>query len=341
MSWHYSRELVAAYWGEKSLDGEPCAQSRSTDIAGMSWSPDKTTDVSNRSRSGMTYEPLTDEVGEDVLTWCQEGSLVQTLVLQEPEQDLTENNPVFGPRCGGLLARFDPDTSLLKTPQCLLFEEGQESLQTLPNWGSMRDGELWEHTIPALLTSGTGSGLLPTPRATDGDKGTRTLKGSRKEWERGKNKDLAMVAKMWPTPRAQDSKHGAATEWELNTDHAGTKDSLRVQVVKRLWPTPAARDYKGSNSREHCAVNGTGRKHMDQLANAVAYPDLHLGTEQQEQTGGQLNPDWVEWLQGWIIGMTSTAPLPPDRFRAWERAFVPESQDSRQSETDRCLPVQH
>ena len=266
MSWHYSRELVEAYWGERSLDGEPCAQSRSTDIAGMSWSPDKTTDVSNRSRSGMTYENLTDEVGEDVLTWFQEDSLVQTSALQEPGKDLPDNNPVFGLRCGGLLARFDPDTCSLKTPQCLLFEEGQESLQTLPNWGSMRDGELWEHTIPALLTEGTGCGF---------------------------------------------------------------------------WPTPAARDYKGSNSREHCAVNGSGRKHMDQLANAVAYPDLYFGTEQQEQTGGQLNPDWVEWLQGWIIGMTSTAPLPPDRFRAWERAFVPESQDSRQSETDRCLPVQH
>ena len=45
----------------------------------------------------------------------------------------------------------------------------------------------------------------------------------------------------WPTPRAQDSKHGAATEWELNTDHAGTKNSLRVHVVKRAqWPTPTA-----------------------------------------------------------------------------------------------------
>ena len=244
MSWHYSRELVAEYWGERSLDGEPCAPLRSTDIAGMYWSPDKTTDVSNRSQSGMTYEPLTDEVGEDVLTWCQEGSLVRTLVLQEKEQDLTENNPVFGPRCGGLLARLDPDTCSLKTPQCLLFEEGQESLQTLPSWGSMRDGELWEHTIPALLTEGTGCGS---------------------------------------------------------------------------WPTPAARDYKGSNSREHCAVNGTGRKHMDQLPNAVAYPDLYFGPEKQEQTGGQLNPDWVEWLMGWPIGWT----------------------DLKQSETDRCQLVQH
>ena len=166
----------------------------------------------------MTYEPLTDEVGEDVLTWCLEGSLVQTYHAPEKAQDLTENNPVFGPKCGGLLAKFCPDTSSLKTPQCLLFEEGQESLETLPNWGSMRDGELWEHTIPAHLTSGTGCGLLPTPRATDGDKGTRTLKGCQKEWERGKNKDLAMVAKMWPTPTA-------------NEDAAGTPDGKMQRML--------------------------------------------------------------------------------------------------------------
>ena len=88
-------------------------------------------------------------------------------------------------------------------------------------------------------------------------------------------------------------------------------------------------------------VNGTGRKHMDQLANAVAYPDLYFGTKKQEQTGGQLNPDWVEWLQGWIIGMTSTELLNPDRFRAWQRAFIPGLEDSKQSETDRSQPAQH
>ena len=88
-------------------------------------------------------------------------------------------------------------------------------------------------------------------------------------------------------------------------------------------------------------VNGTGRKHMDQLANAVAYPDLYFGTKIQVQTGGQLNPDWVEWLQGWIIGMTSTELLNPDRFRAWQRAFIPGLEDSKQSETDKFQPAQH
>jgi hypothetical protein len=33
--------------------------------------------------------------------------------------------------------------------------------------------------------------------------------------------------------------------------------------------------------------------------------------------GGQLNPDWVEWLMGWPVGWTSLEPLSAERFRAW------------------------
>jgi len=67
---------------------------------------------------------------------------------------------------------------------------------------------------------------------------------------------------------------------------------------RQKWPTPAARDYKGANSLEHCEVNGTGRKHMDQLPNAVAHGD-------KPEPSGALNPTWVEWLMGWPIGWTS------------------------------------
>jgi hypothetical protein len=34
-------------------------------------------------------------------------------------------------------------------------------------------------------------------------------------------------------------------------------------------------------------------------------------------SGGQLNPDWVEWLMGWPVGWTSLDPLPRDRFDDW------------------------
>jgi len=33
--------------------------------------------------------------------------------------------------------------------------------------------------------------------------------------------------------------------------------------------------------------------------------------------GGQLNPDWVEWLMGWPIGWTSTEPMGKEVFGQW------------------------
>ena len=33
--------------------------------------------------------------------------------------------------------------------------------------------------------------------------------------------------------------------------------------------------------------------------------------------GGEMNPDWVEWLMGWPIGWTDLRPLAMDRFQQW------------------------
>ena len=117
-----------------------------------------------------------------------------------------------------------------------------------------------------------------------------------------------------------------------------TPEHLTSGTESGSWPTPAARDCKGANSREHCETNGTGRKHMDQLANAVAHPDLRFATPQardfrtgsterwdnpersrnlNDQIGGQLNPTWVEWLMGWPLGWTDCAVSATDKFRQW------------------------
>jgi hypothetical protein len=65
------------------------------------------------------------------------------------------------------LAKFDPASSSWRTHQCLLFEDSTECLETLPRWGMMRGGELWELTPPALPTDETESGSWPTPVSSD------------------------------------------------------------------------------------------------------------------------------------------------------------------------------
>jgi hypothetical protein len=66
------------------------------------------------------------------------------------------------------------------------------------------------YRLPPLVPriSGTESLFWPTARATDGSKGSRTHEGAAKDLARGKNIDLCVAVKMWPTPRAADSKRG-------------------------------------------------------------------------------------------------------------------------------------
>jgi DNA (cytosine-5)-methyltransferase 1 len=51
-------------------------------------------------------------------------------------------------------------------------------------------------------------GLWPTPKASGGSKSTRTRAGALKELARGKNVDLGMVVKLWPTPTANEDAAG-------------------------------------------------------------------------------------------------------------------------------------
>jgi hypothetical protein len=122
--------------------------------------------------------------------------------------------------------------------------------------------------------------MWPTPRAgktTDENEGV---------WQKRKDRGgvstppLSLAVKMWPTPTKSDGTGGPGC--------SGREGGDNLRTAIKVYPTPAARDYKGANSKEHCEVTGSGRKHMDQLPNAIA----HGGGG----AGGSLSPDWVEFL---------------------------------------------
>ena len=110
--------------------------------------------------------------------------------------------------------------------------------------------------------------------------------------------NLQTSAALWPTPMASDGCKPSA----------GNRKSADLTHASRMWPTPAARDAKGANSREHVEVNGTGRRHMDQLANfAVHSLPARTITRDGSDTCDQrrvLNPAFVEALMGWPVGWT-------------------------------------
>ena len=165
MSWLYSQALVAEYLGASCSDGEPSVQLSGNPTQQAYCAPDKMTDFSRLSRFGMTYKPLTENLGAAVLMWCQEDSRARTSALREKAQELTESDQVCGEKWQGSFAKYDPDTHSLRTHQCSLLEDLTESCQTLPAWGLMQDGECWEQPTLALRIRGTESGLWPTPTA--------------------------------------------------------------------------------------------------------------------------------------------------------------------------------
>ena len=169
MSWLFSRALVEEYLGDTCLDGEQCVQSSGSHTQLAYLSPDKMTEFSRLSRFGMTFKPLTDSHGEELLTLFRAAFHAQTFPLQAEAQGLTESSPQCGITWRGWLAKLDPDSYLWKTAQCSFIEDSDESLQTFPVSGMTRDGLLWEQSMSAHRIKGIERGLWRTPDTGGGD----------------------------------------------------------------------------------------------------------------------------------------------------------------------------
>lgn len=136
--------------------------------------------------------------------------------------------------------------------------------------------------------------MWPTPRSgkTTDEKEETFLK--RQKDGKVSTPPLTLAVKMWPTPKGSPSGPDFA---RMNRDGSGGDDL--ATAVARNFPTPKQRDWKGKTQR------GTHAP-MDGLCNTL------------DVTGGQLNPDWVEWLMGWPISWTSLEPMSTETFRKWE-----------------------
>jgi hypothetical protein len=224
MSWLYSRVLVEEYLGDISLDGEQSVPLSGNPTQQAFCAPDKMTVFSRLSRFGMTYKPLTESRGEELLTLFRAGFPVKTSQQPEKAQELMENDQECGATWQGSLAKFDPDTSLWRTAQCSLLEDLNESLAILPRSGMTRNGLLWELPMLEQTISETGFGLWPTPVSSDIS--MRTTK-----YKQG-GTPLSYAVQYWPTPTAHMAKETNAPS-EANRN----EPSMASRVGGKLNPT--------------------------------------------------------------------------------------------------------
>lgn len=181
MSWHFSQALVEEYWEENSLDGDLSALLKSTDTQLAFFSQGKMTESSRRFQSGMTYVPLTENLGEGVLMWFLEDFLARTLVQPVKGQELKEKEADCGLKCYELLTNASHPSFLSKTPHYLENEDFLKYCQDLPKAGSMRNGVVYPQAPLERPIKDKECGYsLPTP--TGCRSGKNHIAGRLDEW---------------------------------------------------------------------------------------------------------------------------------------------------------------
>ena len=157
------------------MDGEQSAPSSGSHTQLAYLPPDRMTDFSRLSRFGMTFKPLTADLGEALLMSYLAAFPARTSALQDAATASTESAAECGDTWRGSFAKYDPPTSSWRTHQCSFLGDLDEFLETWPQWGLMRDGVCWEQTLSEPLINAKESGLLPTPLADDWKGGTTTV----------------------------------------------------------------------------------------------------------------------------------------------------------------------
>lgn len=232
-------------------------------------SKDSGTDTCSRSQSfRLTSETL---YGADtqVSTKATVISFLQAFhvshsPLPEIRQDLT-TSATCGPRPQMSFAQYSLNPFCLKTCQDLFPAVILEpSLVTWPRWGMWGGGELLELETVERPTSVTGSGL-------------------------------------WPTPRASEIAAGASMETVGNIKKP--LGNLEELVYQRTWPTPVANDAKNHTMPP-------AAESWDSIPGEIIRGGFAI-------QGMFLNPEWVEWLQGWPMGWTGLKPLATDNVAQW------------------------
>jgi len=249
----------------------------------------------------------------------------------EQESDLErKTQDTCGLTSGDTLNQLDLFGVSLKTSKDILVLDSEKSLATWKASVTKQRGEYSVRVKLAHLTKEKESISWATPNTMDHlpqrseealvRQATTQRKGRTKPANLREQVNPTAVAiyqepTSWPTATVFDVTGGCYPtelvngQWrskhskDPNSPWYGAKLRDAVETAERMnWPTPSTRDYKGgiSPERTHQKLLEGKRAHMGALDNRVAY---QAWTETGKK-GGNLNPDWVEWLMGVPTGWT-------------------------------------
>jgi hypothetical protein len=287
--------------------------------------------------------------------WCLAASRAKTSPPLEKVPDSTASEAASGLKCLGSLARFDLDSRSWKTHQFSLLGDLEPFSETWPRWGMMRGGECWELSTPVLRTSEKESGSWPTPTRNDAaGAGYQRANGNHYFTLPGavgatKHLPPAMEekrVKIWPTPQAHKTTESGeivnadGTPWDgkskPHSKTTGRPITTALADAVKMWPTPKAsaagpdlaklqRSATGISLQTAVAMYPTPGANEDsyrlkgnsQQSNSLGAIARREALAESPESGGQLNPTWVEWLMGWPLGWTDCAASAMDKCRQW------------------------
>ena len=291
MSWHYSQALVEEYSEVCSVDGERFALLRSSDMPATYCWHDKTTESLTLFQYGTTCEPSMGDPGEDLLTWYRVDFLVRTSAPPAKVLALEEDTADYGKRWRGSLEKLNQDLSLQRIAPCCASEDSTSSSMTLPAWGMMLDGELWELTISAPRTDAVAVGS------------SRQLNQKRRQSEQQMDGTASDAASESLKVAAATIKNGSA---------ATAANGLILSIMsgatvangadQSTLPTPSGTSNHGSN-------------------NSVARLDEWGGSSNPWRgtaDGKRHLPSFEEWMLGWPQGWSALTPLETVKFQQWQ-----------------------
>lgn len=191
-------------------------------------------------------------------------------------------NDTCGPTSGTPLARYDPQQRCWKTSEDTSLWALTLSSLTLPTWGGLHAGVLYELPTPERPTIEPGSSSLPTPVADN----SRGLPNG------GDYQSLPNTVLTLPTPTAQAAKHMTMDDRGL-----GTHDDHKLwSVAGRLLPTPAVNDMGAGKDPQAWdewtermrEAHGNGNGHGKSLEQEA----LRVGaTTRQQSSAGSTSSD--------------------------------------------------
>ena len=230
---------------------------------------------------GIMCEPSTLNLG--VEEFIQSLGVSHVSHLAKRETSWQRMTPVTsGPNSSGSLAKFDQISSSWKTSQVSLNLQHLPFSQTWPKWGIMRHGVLSKQVMwePCTIERGGFAWhgkmvMMPTP--TSNPSYRHPIGNSKKH--PGYQRMLAML----PTPNAMNALR---TGKEIDPVYwLESAKKWKKKGINKHFPLPMAVQTNGINPIKNPSV-----------INSI-------------KIGGKLNPEWVEWLMGWPIGWTESAPV--------------------------------